>query len=140
MLRKIVDYKKLNEDILNLLVEKFPDGYDETDIISFRNAQNEIIEAVEVRTDDTIYLVKVGKRLVQAMEDFGDDTDDVADDDFAEVKVDDADAGLDEEEDDDVVKKSSSDDEDDNYDDHDMDDDADSDSDYDEDDEDEDID
>ena len=70
MIRKIVDYQKLNEDILNLLVEKYPDGYNEEDIISFRNAQNEVIEAVEVRTDDTIYLVKVGKRLVQAMEDF----------------------------------------------------------------------
>lgn len=73
MIRKIVDYKKLNQDILNLLVEKFPDGYDESDIISFRNAQNEVVEAVEVRTEDTIYLVKVGKRLVQAMEDFEDD-------------------------------------------------------------------
>jgi len=75
MIRKIVDYQKLNEDILNLLVEKFPDGYDQEDIISFRNAQNEVIEAVEVRTDDTIYLVKVGKRLVQAMEGFDDEED-----------------------------------------------------------------
>ena len=68
MIRKIVDYQKLNEDILNLLVEKFPDGYADKDIIAFRNAQNEYIEAVEVRTEDTVYLVKVGKRLVQAME------------------------------------------------------------------------
>ncbi|WP_308990952.1 DNA primase [Mariniflexile litorale] len=130
MIRKIVDYKKLNEDILNLLVEKFPDGYDEADIISFRNAQNEIIEAVEVRTDDTIYLVKVGKRLVQAMEDFGDDDADVAEDDFEEVKVDDPDADLEDDDDDIVIKKDSSEDDDDN----DMDDNADSD--YDEDDED----
>jgi hypothetical protein len=131
MLRKIVDYKKLNEDILNLLVEKFPDGYDETDIISFRNAQNEIIEAVEVRTDDTIYLVKVGKRLVQAMEDFGDDDTDVADDDFEEVKVDDADANLEDDDDEaEVVKKPKLDDDDDEEDDDDAD------SDYDEEDED----
>ncbi|MDC1052029.1 hypothetical protein OAQ00_02360 [Flavobacteriaceae bacterium] len=75
MIRKIVDYQKLNEDILNLLVEKFPDGYADKDIIAFRNAQNEYIEAVEVRTEDTTYLVKVGKRLVQAMEDFEDDED-----------------------------------------------------------------
>ncbi len=80
MIRKIVDFQKLNEDILDLLVEKFPDGYDDSDIISFRNANNEIVEAVEVRTDDTIYLVKVGKRLVQAMEDH--DEDDVEDDDI----------------------------------------------------------
>ncbi len=70
MIRKIVDYQKLNEELLNLLVEKFPDGYSDKDIIAFRNAQNEFIEAVEIKTEDTIYLVKVGKRLVQAMEDF----------------------------------------------------------------------
>ncbi|MDB9723641.1 hypothetical protein OAA58_03080 [Polaribacter sp.] len=68
MIRKIVDYQKLNVDILNLLVEKFPDGYDGDDIISFRNANNELIDAVEVRTDDTIYLVKIGIKLVKAME------------------------------------------------------------------------
>ncbi|HMQ42975.1 MAG TPA: DNA primase [Mariniflexile sp.] len=143
MLRKIVDYKKLNEDILNLLVEKFPDGYDETDIISFRNAQNEIIEAVEVRTDDTIYLVKVGKRLVQAMEDFNDDDADVADDtsgvDFEEVKVDaDDDLDTDDDDDDDTDTDTDSDDVDTDDDDDDMDDDADAD--YDEEEEDDDID
>ncbi len=73
MIRKIVDYQKLNEAILNLLVEKFPDGYDEDDIITFKNMHNEIVEAIEVRTEDTIYLVKVGKRLVQAMENFIDE-------------------------------------------------------------------
>lgn len=70
MLRKIVDYQKLNEEILNLLVDKFPDGYSDTDIITFRNADNEVVEAVEIRTEDTIYLVKIGKRLIAAMEDF----------------------------------------------------------------------
>ena len=93
MIRKIVDYQKLNEDILDLLVEKFPDGYDDSDIISFRNAQNEIIEAVEVRTDDSIYLVKVGKRLVQAMEDHDDDD---GNDDIPEVELDEIDEDSDE--------------------------------------------
>ena len=60
MIRKIVDYQKLNTDILTLLVEKFPIGYDDDNIIWFRNAENELIEAVEIRTDDTIYLVKIG--------------------------------------------------------------------------------
>ena len=75
MIRKIVDYSKLNDEILDLLVEEFPNGYDESDVITFRNAKNEVIEAVEVRTEDTIYLVKVGKRLVQAMEEFSEDND-----------------------------------------------------------------
>lgn len=76
MRRVIVDYKKLNQEILDLLVEKFPDGYEASDIISFRNAQNEIIEAVEVRTEDTIYLVKVSKRLADTMENYEEDDDD----------------------------------------------------------------
>ncbi len=73
--RVIVDYKKLNNNILDLLVSKYPEGYDDDNIITFRNAQNEIVECVEVNTEDTLYLVKVSKRLVAAMEDY-DDTED----------------------------------------------------------------
>ncbi|WP_025740841.1 hypothetical protein [Aquimarina pacifica] len=74
----IVDYKKLNNNILDLLVTTYPDGYDDEDVIIFRNAQNEIVECVEVKTEDTLYLVKVSKRLVTAMEDYSetDDSDD----------------------------------------------------------------
>ena len=102
MRRVIVDYQKLNEDILNLLVEKFPDGYDDEDIISFRNAKNELIEAVEVRTEDTVYLVKVGVRLVKAMEDFNDeDTDsDDMDDESSDVDFDEVESEGDSEDDD----------------------------------------
>nr|WP_288934364.1 hypothetical protein [uncultured Allomuricauda sp.] len=68
--RVIVDYKKLDNTMLNLLVEKFPDGYDDDDIVTYRNASNEVVECVEVRTEDTAYLIKVSKRLVMAMEDY----------------------------------------------------------------------
>lgn len=78
MRRVIVDYAKLTNDILSLLVEKFPEGYEESDIIRFKNAQNELIEAVEVRTDDTIYLVKVSKKLVSRMDSFEEDEDDLS--------------------------------------------------------------
>ena len=71
--RVIVDFKKLTPDILALLVEKYPDGYDDDDIISFRNAKNEIIEAVEVVTNDTKYLVKVSAKLVVTMENYDED-------------------------------------------------------------------
>lgn len=77
MKRIIVDYAKLTGDILNLLVEKFPEGYDDSDIIRFRNAQNELVEAVEVRTEDTIYLVKVSTKLASRMEKFEEEDDDL---------------------------------------------------------------
>jgi hypothetical protein len=73
MKRVIVDYVKLTHEILNLLVDKFPDGYDDSNIIRFRNAQNELVEAVEVRTDDTIYLVKISTKLADRIENYDED-------------------------------------------------------------------
>src|SRR5690554_5410931 len=67
MKRIIVDYRKLTPEILSLLVEKYPDGYDDDHVITFKNARNELVEAVEVKTDDTVYLVKVSSRLETSM-------------------------------------------------------------------------
>lgn len=85
MKRIIVDYKKLTPEILSLLVDKYPDGYDDDQIISFKNAKNETVDAVEVKTDDTIYLVKVSTRLETTMANF--DEDDYEDEDFNEPIV-----------------------------------------------------
>ncbi len=73
--RKIVDYKKLTEEILALLVARYPNGYEDKDIITFPNSKGEIIEAVEVCTEDTKYLVKVSKRLANSMQDYEDNLD-----------------------------------------------------------------
>ncbi|WP_186988509.1 hypothetical protein [Constantimarinum furrinae] len=82
MKRIIVDFKKLTPEILSLLVDKYPDGYDDDHVITFKNAQNETVEAVEVRTEDTVYLVKVSSRLENSMANF--DEDDYEDADFNE--------------------------------------------------------
>ena len=99
MKRVIVDYKKLTPEILSLLVEKYPDGYDDDQIISFKNAKNETIEAVEVRTEDSIYLVKVSTRLENTMANY--DEDDYEDADFNEPIVDIPEKEIEEEEDED---------------------------------------
>ncbi|WP_442265818.1 hypothetical protein ACSIGC_16195 [Tenacibaculum sp. ZS6-P6] len=90
MKRIIVDYEKLTANILDLLIEKYPDGYDYDDIISFQNSKGETISAVEVRTDDTIYLVKISRKLEKTMDDYMEDEnsfdennlDDFTDNDF----------------------------------------------------------
>jgi hypothetical protein len=127
MKRVIVDYAKLTNEILNLLVDKFPDGYDDSNIISFRNAKNELIEAVEVRTEDTIYLVKVSTKLADRIENYDEDDeimidevvepikglhldDDIEDDDEDEDAVDKLD---DDDDEDDADEKDFSDDDDD---------------------------
>lgn len=73
MKRIIVDYNKLTTNILDLLVEKYPDGYGYNDIIKFQNSKAETISAVEVRTNDTIYLVKISQELEKTMDDYIDD-------------------------------------------------------------------
>lgn len=121
MKRVIVDYAKLTNEILNLLVDRFPDGYDDSHIIRFRNAKNELIEAVEVRTEDTIYLVKVSTKLATSMENF--DEDDDMDDVVApleaikgvDMDVDDEMNDDDEDDDDDVVNKPEFDDDDEDH-------------------------
>ena len=90
MKKVIVDYNKLTTDILDLLVERYPDGYDHSDIISFKNSKGETVKAVEVKTEDTLFLVKISSQLQQTMEDY--DADDVDDDDdnddeFDEIEV-----------------------------------------------------
>lgn len=67
MKRIIIDYKKLTPQILMLLSEKYPDGYGDDDIIEFKNMNNDFIEAVQVDTEDTIYLVKVSSNLHQSI-------------------------------------------------------------------------
>jgi hypothetical protein len=73
MKRVIVDYRKLTTSILDLLIEKYPDGYDDDSVISFQNIKGEKIMAVEVRTVDTIYLVKISSKLERTMEDYTED-------------------------------------------------------------------
>jgi hypothetical protein len=107
MKRIIVDYSKLTNEILNLLVERFPDGYDDSNIIRFRNAHNELIEAVEVRTHDTIYLVKVSTKLASRLEKFEDeDLEDIVVpiDAIKEIGIDEEEENNDEEEETDLAK------------------------------------
>jgi DNA-directed RNA polymerase subunit delta len=122
MKRIIVDYSKLTNEILNLLVEKFPEGYDDSNIVRFRNAQNELIEAVEVRTVDTIFLVKISTKLADRIENYEEDDEiaEVPELDANGLDIDDDDAIDENEEEDDqdlLIDKGGSDDEDDDEDD-----------------------
>lgn len=85
--RVIVDYKKLTPEVLKLLVDKYPDGYGDNDVISFRNLKGELIDAVEVSTQDTKYLVKISSKLEHSMASFDEDGDEGDFDDGALDKL-----------------------------------------------------
>ncbi|MDA0316495.1 MAG: hypothetical protein O2906_03485 [Bacteroidetes bacterium] len=73
MKRIIVGFEKLTPNILKLFVEKFPDGYGDNDIIEFKNGTGETIQAVELKSADTVYLIKIGKKMNQIIQEFEDE-------------------------------------------------------------------
>jgi len=75
--RVIVDFRNLTPEVLKLLVDRYPDGYGDNEIIAFRNSHGERIEAVEVLTEDTKYLVKISAKLEHTMANY--DEEDYAD-------------------------------------------------------------
>ncbi|MDF0717241.1 hypothetical protein PY092_13845 [Muricauda sp. 334s03] len=63
MKRILIDYKKLDHKVAAKLIDSYPDGYGDDDIITIKKPNGEVIEAVEVKTADTIYMVKISKSL-----------------------------------------------------------------------------
>jgi preprotein translocase subunit Sec63 len=99
--RVIKDYNTLTQEHIDLINEHYPNGFENENLVSFVTPKGQFIKALEVRTDDTIYLFKIDKNMKvddeenqenegAAMSDFesfkggGDDDDveaDMADDD-----------------------------------------------------------
>ena len=63
MTRRLIDYRKLDHNLAALLIETYPYGYGDEDIITFKNINADYVEAVELKTTDTLYLVKISKSL-----------------------------------------------------------------------------
>ncbi|WP_026809767.1 hypothetical protein [Arenibacter latericius] len=75
MIRKLVDYKRLDKKLISQLLLTYPYGYGDEDIIVLKNLKGEIIEAVEVRTENTLYLVKISNNLANFIFNSEDDKD-----------------------------------------------------------------
>lgn len=70
MKRLLIDYSRMDHQLASILIDSYPDGYGDEDIITIKKPNGELIEAVELRTQDTIYLVKISKSLVNFMANF----------------------------------------------------------------------
>ncbi len=77
--RVIVDHKNISNELIQILMEKHPYGYEDA-IIKFRNAKGEMVSAVPIETEDTKYLIKVSVALTKRVEDFLDEEEDASDD------------------------------------------------------------
>jgi DNA-directed RNA polymerase subunit delta len=61
--RVIKDYKSLGQEHIDLINEHFPNGFENEHLVSFTTPKGQFIKALEIRTDDTIYLFKIDKNM-----------------------------------------------------------------------------
>jgi len=59
MKRVIKDYKSIGIDLFQVLIKLFPHGIYEDDLIRFTKPNGEKINALELKTADTVYLIKM---------------------------------------------------------------------------------
>jgi DNA-directed RNA polymerase subunit delta len=111
MKRIIKDYKTISQEHADLIAQHFPNGFENENLISFTTPKGEFIKALEIRTEDTIYLFKVDKNM---QVDNDDDNDGVSvDSSFDSFKGDDSGSDDDDDEDDDNDSADDSDEEED---------------------------
>ena len=63
MKRVIKDYTTLTKEHIDLINEHYPNGFENENLVSFVTPKGQFIKALEVRTDDTIYLFKIDKNM-----------------------------------------------------------------------------
>ena len=85
MKRLIIDYKKLTCEMAGLLLERYPQGYGDEDLIAFKNPRGEWIEAVELQTPDALYLVKISQSLTNLLAAIEEIEEDVSEDQNPEI-------------------------------------------------------
>lgn len=64
----VIDYSKLTPELLSVFDETFPTGV-AGKTIRFPNSKGEIVSAVRIETEDTIYLVKIMARPKEVLSD-----------------------------------------------------------------------
>lgn len=63
MKRVIKDYTTISKEHIDLINEHYPNGFENENLVSFVTPKGQFIKALEVRTDDTIYLFKIDKNM-----------------------------------------------------------------------------
>jgi hypothetical protein len=100
MKRIIKDYKNISQEHADLIAQHFPNGFENDNLISFTTPKGEFIKALEIRTEDTIYLFKIDKNMAVVNDDESNDSMGV-DSGFDSFKGDDSGSDDDDDDDDD---------------------------------------
>ncbi|MFM2316103.1 MAG: hypothetical protein RLZZ155_435 [Bacteroidota bacterium] len=99
MKRVIKDYNSITDEHAALIEAAYPNGFENENLVSFTTPKGAFIKALEIRTEDTIYLFKIDKNMKVDEEEGNDDG--LAINDIDGFKSDDDSADDDEEDDND---------------------------------------
>ncbi len=64
-----------------LINDQYPYGYEDSQLVTFVNAKGEFVKALEVRTDEIVYLIKLDRKLDEHINDYLDSDSDGGDSD-----------------------------------------------------------
>lgn len=91
MKRVIKDFKSISQEVMALINDQYPHGYEDNELVTFVNAKGEFIKALEVKTDEVVYLIKLDRKLDDHINEYV-DSDDLgfdADTDSVDVEIED---------------------------------------------------
>jgi len=71
--RIIIDYNNSTPELLALLTDKYPEGFDPGVMVTYTNAKGELVRAVPLETEDTKYLFKISIELQNQLNRYLDD-------------------------------------------------------------------
>lgn len=75
MKRIITSFEKLDDKQIELFKTQYPDGYSSQDIISFKNLKGIEIKAIQISSNNAIYLVKLNEKLINKIYNDNEDSD-----------------------------------------------------------------
>jgi len=75
MKRIITSFEKLDDKQIELFKTQYPDGYSSQDIISFKNLKGIDIKAIQISSNNAIYLVKLNEKLINRIYNDNEDSD-----------------------------------------------------------------
>jgi hypothetical protein len=97
--RIIKDYKTIGQEHIDLINEHYPNGFENENLISFVTPKGQFIKALEIKTEDTIYLFKIDKNM-EVDDEEGGDNEGLPISDFDNFKGDDSSDNSDDDDDD----------------------------------------
>lgn len=66
------DYRSITDKHMRLIKEQYPSGFSDSDLVTLKTSDGVYFDALEVRTDDTMYIVRVNHDLLEAIDQFED--------------------------------------------------------------------